>query len=53
MAADRILRFFREKTAARVVTIAVFLGLLFLFRHQWATLVFFVSFERFFGFAGK
>jgi predicted PurR-regulated permease PerM len=53
MAADRILRFFREKTAARVVTIAVFLGLLFLFRHQWATLVFFVSFERFFGFSGK
>lgn len=43
---DRLRALFREKTLARGVAIAAFLGVLFLFRHLWATLVFFVAFER-------
>lgn len=45
-AQDRLLSFLREKTLARVLAIGAFLGLLFLFRHLWATLLFFVAFER-------
>jgi len=43
---DRLRALFREKTLARGVAIVAFLGVLFLFRHLWATLVFFVAFER-------
>ncbi len=43
---DRLRALFREKTLARGVAIAAFLGVLFLFRHLWATLLFFVAFER-------
>ena len=43
---DRLKALFREKTLARVVAIAAFLGLLWVFRHLWATLLFFVAFER-------
>ena len=43
---DRLRSLFREKTIARFVAIVVFLGLLAAFRHLWATLLFFVAFER-------
>jgi len=43
---DRLRSLFREKTLARFVAIVGFLGLLWGFRHLWATLLFFVAFER-------
>lgn len=43
---DRLRALFREKTLARFVAIAAFLGFLWAFRHLWATLLFFVAFER-------
>ncbi len=46
---DRLRALFRERTLSRIVAISVFLGVLYLFRHLWATLVFFVAFERLIG----
>jgi predicted PurR-regulated permease PerM len=43
---DRIAEFFEEKTARRVLLLALFLGLLFTFRHLLVLLAFFVVFER-------
>lgn len=50
MTNDRILSLFREKTFSRLFSISLFLLLLFLFRHLWAVVVFFVAFERSFRF---
>lgn len=47
---DRLGALFRERTFSRVFALACFGGLLYVFQHLWATLVFFVAFERFFGF---
>jgi predicted PurR-regulated permease PerM len=47
---DRIRDLFQEPTFSRVFSIALFLLLLFLFRHLWAIAVFFVAFERSFRF---
>lgn len=44
--ADRISAFFEEKTARRGLALALFLALLFAFRHLALLLVFFVTFER-------
>lgn len=43
---DRLLALFREPTLARLLALACFFGVLVLFRHLWATLLFFVAFER-------
>jgi predicted PurR-regulated permease PerM len=50
---DRILSLFRERTFSRVFAIALFLTLLFLFRHLAAVAVFFVAFERSFRFLAE
>lgn len=47
---DRLFELFRERTLSRLFAIGVFLGLLFLFRHLWALFIFFIAFERSFGF---
>jgi predicted PurR-regulated permease PerM len=46
MMPDRLRSLFSERTFSRVFAIALFLLLLFLFRHLWALFVFFVAFER-------
>jgi predicted PurR-regulated permease PerM len=53
MTKDRIRDLFRERTFSRVFALALFLGGLFLFRHLWPTFVFFVIFERAFGFLSE
>ena len=45
---DRVAAFFTQKSMRRLVALAVFLGVLYLFRHLAILLVFFVSFERVF-----
>src|SRR4051812_46319133 len=46
---DRVGAFFRERTVKRVVSIALFVTLLVLFRQLFVLLLFFVSFERLIG----
>lgn len=43
---DRVQRFLSEKTPRHLLAIAMFVGVLFLFRHLAILLVFFVTFER-------
>ena len=43
---DRVADFFSQRTPRRVVALAVFFAVLFLFRHLAILLVFFVAFER-------
>lgn len=50
---DRIAAFFSEKTPRRFVAIATLIGTLYLFRHLAVLLVFFVAFERTFGFGSR
>jgi len=50
---DRVGDFFAEKTPRRVVAIALFLGMLYEFRHLAPILVFFVTFERALNFLSK
>jgi predicted PurR-regulated permease PerM len=47
--ADRLAALFQERTVRRVVSLALFLALLILFRQLLVLLVFFVSFERVLG----
>jgi predicted PurR-regulated permease PerM len=46
---DRVGAFFSERTPRRFISLALFIGLLVLFRHLLVLLVFFVVFERLFG----
>src|SRR5258708_1462706 len=46
---DRLGALFQERTVRRAVSLALFIGLLVLFRHLLVLLVFFVSFERLIG----
>lgn len=50
---DRVAAFLSEKTPRRVVAIASFVAVLYLFRHLALLLVFFVSFERLLGWGAK
>jgi predicted PurR-regulated permease PerM len=50
---DRVAAFLSEKTPRRVVAIASFVGLLYLFRHLALLLVFFVTFERALGWGSR
>jgi len=50
---DRVAEFFSEKTPRRLLALAVFLAVLFLFRHLAILLVFFVTFERALGFGAR
>lgn len=47
---DRVLALFQEKTFSRIYSVAMFVCLLALFRHMWAIVLFFVLFQRTFGF---
>lgn len=47
---DRVASFFAEKTPRRLLAIALFVALIVLFRHLAPLLIFFVAFERSFGF---
>ena len=46
---DRVATFVSEKTPRRVIAIASFIAILYLFRHLALLLVFFVTFERVIG----
>jgi predicted PurR-regulated permease PerM len=46
---DRVYNFFSEKTPRRFVALAIFVGLIILFRHLLILMVFFVSFEKLIG----
>ncbi len=50
---DRVAAFLSEKTPRRLIAIAAFVGLLYLFRHLALLLVFFVTFERALGFGSR
>ena len=50
---DRVAAFLSEKTPRRLIAIAAFVGLLYLFRHLALLLVFFVAFERALGFGSR
>lgn len=47
---DRVASFFAEKTPRRLLAIVLFIALVYLFRHLAPLLIFFVAFERSFGF---
>jgi predicted PurR-regulated permease PerM len=50
---DAVADFFAQKTPRRVVALAAFLGVLYLFRHLAILLLFFVTFERALGWSAK
>jgi predicted PurR-regulated permease PerM len=50
---DRIADFFAQRTARRILTLSLFVGLLYLFRHLAILLLFFVTFERALGFCAR
>jgi predicted PurR-regulated permease PerM len=50
---DRVAAFLAEKTPRRFMAIALFVGLLYLFRHLAILLVFFVTFERLLGWGSE
>ena len=50
---DRVADFFAQRTPRRILTLSVFFGLLYTFRHLAILLLFFVTFERALGFCAR
>lgn len=50
---DRVADFFAQRTPRRLLTLSLFFGLLYVFRHLAILLLFFVTFERALGFCAR
>lgn len=50
---DRVAEFFAQRTPRRILTLGLFFGLLYVFRHLAILLLFFVTFERALGFCAR